>query len=145
MRVGAAIGLVALVPVAVFLLLSDRAPLIVEDGLETARARGRSAEHRLGLHFDLPSLPYHWEQVGHATLWGIVAALGGILVYRLVSLVAVGITVYAVSALAEVAQMLFSVTRDAQAGDLAANAVGITAGLLVVWATGRLVVARQRA
>ncbi len=111
------------------LSLSDRAPSLVEHGLWT----GRDLYHRLEMRtgFDLlhrSDIPLAWETAGHIVLWAVVAGLATLALGRRRSIVPIVVVAVLASIGVEVAQVMWSATREAEWGDVVANTVGATAG-----------------
>lgn len=125
------VGLTALT-VAGMLLLSDRAPGIL---LSTF---GERAE-RLWERIDRAGAPTALGEraasqpdfVIHVAIWATVTALAVLTVWSWRATVLVAGAVVAVSVLIELGQGVWSTTREVQRDDIAGNAVGVVAGVVV--------------
>ena len=93
---------------------------------------------------DRSDVPFTADALGHAALWGIGMLLIGWFFRRHVPLVALAVSVFALSLAAEVGQRFFSLSRSARIDDAVANFVGIAVAAVAVGAAGRLVDRQQR-
>ncbi len=121
--------LVTVSTAAAALSLSDRAPSLVQGGLGSSRQFYHRVEGRAGVELlHRSDIPLAWETAGHLALWAVITALATLVVGRRRSLLAIVGAAVVVSTGVEVAQVLFSATRQAEWGDVVANAVGAMLG-----------------
>ncbi len=136
------VGLIAVgaMLTTVALLLSDRAPGAVET-VFGERARRLWARIDASERVDLPStseLP-PTDFFLHVAIWAVVAGLVGLALWTWRGLVVAAVVLAGASALLELAQGRYATTRAVEAGDGAANLIGVGLGLaaagacFVVW------------
>jgi hypothetical protein len=129
----ALIGLIgaAAVMSIVALMLSDRAPGVLQsvfgDAVQRLSAR-LDASQRLPSTDQLPESDF----IVHVGLWAVAAVLVGWTIWSWRGLLLGALTVFTLSVLVEAAQGTYSDTRAVEAGDVAANAVGVGVGAAVV-------------
>lgn len=136
---------IGFVGMAVALSLSDRVGL---------RAGAVSAAFLALLHelervaavdvLDRSDVPFSADALGHATLWGVGMLLIGWFFRRHVPVVALAVSVFALSLAAELGQHFFSLSRSARIDDAVANFVGVAVAAVAVGAVGWLVDRQQR-
>jgi hypothetical protein len=115
-------------------LLSDRAPgllrrLSVRIDAGGSRAAGVASR---------TNIPTDTDFAVHVLIWGVAAVLVGLAAWSWGSVLFGGTAVFASSVVLEAAQQSFSSTRTVQAADVAANALGVAAGLAAVTALALL-------
>lgn len=125
-RLLAAALALATLGVAGLVMLSDRAPGALQRVSNRLDASDRVSARAIG-QATPPS-----DTMVHIVAWGAVMVLLGLAAWSWRSLTIAAVGVLAVSTLAEVAQEPLTSTRNTELSDLAANVVGITAGLLAV-------------
>ena len=144
----AAIAAAILLPVVVVLTLSDRAPTAGLRVLSGLRRVGNRVLDRLVPDHPPIDVPIPADQAIHLLLWAAIGLVTHRLVARRLSTVTVMWLLIGVSFAFEVAQVLFTTTRDMEAGDIAANVFGVLIGVsvshLVTWMLDRRS-ARRRA
>ncbi|MEM9520786.1 MAG: hypothetical protein AAGA37_15815 [Actinomycetota bacterium] len=114
-RLRALVPFVVVSGLASMLLFADGAPGLVRDGL---RASG------------FPRLPYSWDVVGHVVLWFAVAFIAWWTFARRISAAALAVALVVASYGSEIGQAYLTTTRRPDVRDLAANGLGIAAGLI---------------
>lgn len=134
------------------LLLSDRAPSLLERGFRAIFSRVRSRVD-VGGRDSIPGIDRAPETdfIAHVGLWGVAVVLIGLALWQWRSLLMTAIGVALCSVALEVAQGSFSRTRTVQREDLVGNAVGVVIGSLFVaccfiaWTTVSLFLERRDA
>jgi len=112
--------------VAGLVMLSDRAPGLLRRVSERIDATDSTAIQAVG-QATPPS-----DTLVHLVAWGTVMVLVGLATWSWRSLGVAAIAVFALSAATEVAQGSLTLTRNTELSDLAANFVGVLAGLALV-------------
>lgn len=126
--------------VAVALLLSDRAPGIVETAFGDRARRlweriDASERAQFVTEGELPQTDF----IVHVAIWTVLAALVGLAVWSWRGLVVAAVVVAAASGLLELAQGRYATTRVVEMRDMAANLLGVGLGVVlaalcyVVW------------
>ena len=110
------------------LTLSDRVPLIIRSA---HRFVGRGLGDAVSLDVPVTTVDGHVLDLGHLVVWALVSLIAVLLVRRpWPALLAVGFLVFASTGL-EVAQDLVTSSRDSRIGDLYSNLIGIGVGGLI--------------
>jgi hypothetical protein len=110
------------------LTLSDRVPLIIRSA---HRFVGRRLGDAVSLDVPVTTVDGHVLDLGHLVVWALVSMIAVLLVRRpWPALLAVGFLVFASTGL-EVAQDLVTSSRDSRIGDLYSNLIGIGVGGLI--------------
>lgn len=131
------------------LLLSDRAPGVLK-AMFGDRARQLWARIDEGGRTEAVTGGARPEAdfLIHVAIWAVVACLAGLAIWSWFGLVATAMTVFGASVATELAQGVWSSTRQVERADVAANAVGVTGGVVaagliyLLWAGVAAVFAR---
>ncbi len=123
------IGLLALLFAGV-LLLSDRVPGLLK-AVFGERAKSLWARIDSGGRTDAitGAVRPETDLVVHVAIWAAVACLLGLAVWSWLGLIGAGMGVFGVSVITEFAQGVWSSTREVEATDVVANAVGAAGGV----------------
>lgn len=129
----ASVGLlgVGAVLAAIALLLSDRAPGLLEMAFgDRARQLWEriDAAERVGLRPDADVPPTDF--LAHVAIWAVVATLFGLAVWSWRGLVGSAVVLGGASLLVELAQGRYSTARTVQADDAVANVIGVAMGVV---------------
>ena len=115
------------------LSFADGAPGVIHRLLRSTARVVSGVQDLVGVQLvDLRDLPFEWDVVGHFVLWAAVAVVGWWALRHRVTAVSLGFGCFAASYLVEIGQSVLTVSRRPDLRDLAANALGIVAGLVVV-------------
>ncbi len=119
--------------VNVVLLLSDRAPGLlsrisrrIDAGVD--RAAGAAGIDAPGRNVQVPRSDFDV----HVTIWAVAALLVGLATWSWLSLLLANATLFSASVALELAQAGYTRSRNVEPSDLAANAVGVLTGTMVV-------------
>lgn len=135
-----AVGAFALV--AVTTSLSDRAP----QALRSARERQAQITDEIEETFDVDvrqivdrnEIPFETDDILHLIGWTVGTIIVGTSLRRWIRIEELAVLVFAGSVLIEVAQPMYSATRQFQIGDITTNALGVMCGLTVIVILQRL-------
>lgn len=143
----ATLGVLAMAGVVLVVLwfsLSSRGFSAVGDAADGARVVVRGVEETLDT--DLVSrsdVPWERDEVAHLVGWGSVMIAVGMLFRNRRSLGDLAVGVFAASVSIEFMQKLLTTTRQLEAEDISANALGVMVGLMLLVALERLVPTRR--
>lgn len=128
--------------VAIGLLsFADRANDVVKNGWSVVQRGGSFVERLIGFDLvDRGDIPLAFDTLGHLVLWSTAGVLAYGAFGRRTTRSFLIVSLITLSAGVEIGQRFLSSTRRPEISDLLANAVGITAGVLLAsfvwWLTG---------
>lgn len=134
----------ALVIVVLWFSLSSRGLSAVGDAADGARVVVRGVEDTLDV--DLVSrsdVPWATDEIAHLVGWGSVMVAVGVLFRRRRTLGDLAVGVFAASIVIEFLQKVVTTTRQLEAEDISANALGVMLGLMFLVALERLAPPRR--
>ncbi len=128
--------------VAITTSLSDRAP----QALRKARERQGQVTTQIEETFDVDvrrivdrnDIPFETDDILHLTGWMVGTIIVGTSLRRWVRIEELAVLVFAGSVAIELAQPMYSSTRQFQIGDITTNALGVMCGLTVIVILQRL-------
>lgn len=134
----ATVALVILGGIVAVLSFADSAPDVIRGFLRSAARVISGVQDLVGVQLiDVRNLPFEWDTAGHFVLWAAVAVIGRWALRHRVTAVSLGLGCFAASYLVEIGQSVLTVSRRPDLRDLAANALGIVVGLVLVVAAER--------
>lgn len=134
------------VVLVLWLSLSSRGFSVAGDAADQARIVVRGVESTLDTNIiDRSDIPWELDEVAHLVGWSSVTVAAGFLLRSRRALSDIAVGAFAASFGIEILQAVLTTSRQMQAEDVSANALGVMLGLMVLVALQRLVPPRNPA
>ncbi len=128
------------------LSLSDAVPALTKSVSNVLVAIGRRANNVLPITVERADIPWRFDKIGHAAVWGVGMLGMGLGLRKRLGLTTVAVLMVAVSFSFELLQGIFTATRSVSLDDGISNVAGIVIATIIVAIVGPLgdrLIARQ--
>ena len=114
------------------LSLSDAVPALTKSISNVLFAVGRRVDNLLPLDFERDDIPWRFDKIGHAAVWGTGMLGMGLGLRKRLGLITVALMMIAVSFSFELLQGIFTATRSVSMEDGIGNVAGIVMATVLI-------------